>query len=119
MSRCFFHPFAPKGIRDCDGRLQNHHAIKQQTIRRLMAPARPHMMLDDELRVIKAALAKALRDPRNSLSACKRHHALWHNGRIRVSRGDIPSELEDFAAEYELVFELDRQFGPLEGGEGL
>jgi hypothetical protein len=111
VSRCFFHEFAPAGIRDCDGRVQNHHAIRQQTIRRLMAPARPHMMLDVELRQMKAALAQALRDPRNTLWACKRHHQLWHNGRIRVPRADVPEGLEEFAAEYELLFELDRMFG--------
>ena len=117
VSRCFFEDHAPEGIRMCDGRIQAHHMIRQQVIRRLMAPARPHMMLDDELADMKRKLARALNDDRNLLPACKRHHDLWHNGRIKVSRSDLPPQLEDFSRDYALEFELDRMFGPLPESE--
>jgi hypothetical protein len=111
VSRCFFHDFAPPGLRDCDGRIQNHHAITQARIKDLLKPRRVHLMEDSELRERKALLSKALKDPRNRIDACVRHHQLWHNGRIVVPRDSIPSSLEQFAQDYELVWDLDRQFG--------
>ena len=111
MSRCFFREFAPAGLRECDGKVQRHHMIRQQVIKRMLAPGRSHLMLDDELRDAKANLNRALNDPRNLLDVCKRHHDLWHVARICVSRGDVPDELEDFATDHGLEWELDRMFG--------
>lgn len=111
MSRCFFHDFAPKGLRDCDGKVQRHHAIRAQVIRRMLAPGRAHLMLDDELRAAKAELNRALNDSRNLLDVCKRHHDLFHAARFAVPREGLPEGLEAFAVDFGLGWELDRQYG--------
>jgi hypothetical protein len=113
MARCFFKQFAPKGLRDCDGRIQNHHAIKQQTIKSLFRKQKPRPQAPDvELRTYKERLRDALSDTRNRLWACKRHHDLHEKSKwIPVPRSEVPDELEDFAEEYGLGYDLDRQFG--------
>jgi hypothetical protein len=119
MSRCFFREFAPAGLRECQGPMQRHHVIKKQTIKRLF-PQLPMFATDEEVRENKRRLAAAQKDDRDLLWACKRHHDLHEKAkRIPVPREELPEAVELFAADYGLVYELERQFGPLEGGEGL
>lgn len=114
MSRCFFRQFAPDGLRECQGPTQRHHAIKQQTIRRLF-PRLPMFASDEEIRENKRRLNQALNDGRNHLMACKRHHDLHEQAKaIPVPREELPAVLELFAADYGLEYELERMFGPLE-----
>jgi hypothetical protein len=113
VSRCFFHDFAPAGLRECYGPVQAHHAIKEQTIRRLF-PKPPLYATDEEIRELKKRQREAERDPRVLLNVCKRHHDAWHSHRrdeFSLTRDDLPEGLELFAAEHGLEHELDRQFG--------
>lgn len=113
MSRCFFHDHVPDGLRVCDGKVQSHHCLKQQTIKRLF-PRTSLRSTDEEIRENRALLARALKDSRNLLPACKRHHDLWHAGRLDVPREAVPEAVEAFAEDYGLAYELDRMFGPRE-----
>jgi hypothetical protein len=83
-------------------------------------PAVADVRDDEEVRENKRRLAAAQNDDRDLLWACKRHHDLHEKAkRIPVPREELPEAVELFAADYGLAYELERQFGPLEGGEGL
>jgi len=111
VSRCFFAQFAPRGLRECQGPPQKHHAIKQQTIRRLF-PRLPMFASDEEIRENKRRLNQALNDSRNLIVCCKRHHDLHEQAKaIPVPREELPEGLELFASDYGLEYELERQFG--------
>jgi hypothetical protein len=116
MSRCFLKSFAPAGMRECDGPVQGHHVIKQQTIKRAMKDSEPTRGFapDYVIRAYKQRLGDVLSDRRNLLQCCKRHHDMWHSHRrseFSLTRDDLPEGLELFAAEHGLEHELDRQFG--------
>lgn len=42
---------------------------------------------------------------------CRRHHADFDNYRFRITRSELPAMVEEFAAEYGLMYRLDSLFG--------
>ena len=93
---------------NCGGRLQSDHVISKQAIKHARARAalqrRPHPLLEVGLDAILA-------DPRNGRVRCEIHH---HNPHLTETRADLAAHVEAFAEDYDLVWRLDRDFGPLE-----
>lgn len=116
MPRCFFKDHAPADIKRCDGPVQQHHVIKEQTLRDHLGPERPHLLTDRELLAARRRQIDAMRDRRNLLPACKRHHRAFHTNRERfgITAADLPESVQGFADEHGLGWELDRQFGTRE-----
>src|SRR5690349_21051516 len=94
---CFLRQFAPEGLRECDGPVDRHHVVSQQAIKRTY-PRLPSYATDREVQVRKAAMNSALRDDRNLVMACRRHHELFHNARFEVPEDGWPVSVRQFAA---------------------
>jgi hypothetical protein len=101
---CFLAQFSDK---PCEGRLIRAHLIPKQVIRR-------------ELRIGYAWTVVA-DDPRCWCWACggalgpSGHHGMLDYSRtLRIPREALPVGLEEFAAEYGLLWWLEREYGPLE-----
>lgn len=98
--------------KDCAGRLEWHHVIKQQRLRRefkygafeiptwqltaaseqVWSPA--HRYADPDL-----SLDSILGDTRNRIFLCSHHHELVTNGRVKV---ELPDSVWEFAREFGL-----------------
>lgn len=96
---CFLKQFAGPGLRECDGPVQKHHVVKQQTIKRQF-PAVSSLAPDEVVRRRKRELAAALKDTRNLVSACKRHHDILHSANgFSVAAERWPDSVREFAEE--------------------
>lgn len=105
---CYLRQFAGPGLRECDGPIQSHHVVKQQTIKRNFPPV-SSLAPDEVVRRRKRELAAALKDSRNLVRACKRHHDIlhWPNG-FSVPSGRWPDSVRAFAEEHGLGWALER-----------
>lgn len=63
---------------------------------------------DEVVRRRKRDLEAALRDTRNLVSACRRHHDLYHGARFQVPADRWPVSVRMFASEYGLMWVLER-----------
>ena len=81
---------AMRGRGGCDGRLDAHHLIRQQVLRR-KAPEEARM------------------DPRVGVALCDRHHTLVTRAMVRLRRDEVPAQAWAFAAQYDLRDELERE----------
>lgn len=86
----------------CDGQLVKAHLIAKQTIKR-------------------EALGADLWDPRCWVPICGGptgiggHHGMLDYSRtLRIPRDALPVAVEEFAAEHDLIWYLERTYGPLE-----
>ena len=93
---CFFAAYGP-----CDGRLIRGHLIPKQRVKR-------------------EAKAADVWDARCWVPCCGGptgiggHHGMLDGGKIRLTRAELPPAVEEFAAEYGLVWSLQRDYpGPL------
>lgn len=105
---------------ECSGRLDKHHVIKAQRIRRrfpfgavvmedgTVVPATRLTVRSDAL----TSLTSILRDRRNLKDACRFHHDNWHWSRFSFPYEDLPPEVIEFAEQYGLVSELERAYAP-------
>lgn len=85
---------------DCDGRLEEHHLIPQQRIKREHKSAvAAHRRGGPQ----PWGLARALGDRRNLVRICKRHHELVTNHILWLEREDLPAGAWAFAAELDEV----------------
>lgn len=84
----------------CDGRVEAHHIITRQTLRRLA-----------ELGLLTGELELALGDDRNGLALCASHHHRVERGSITLTRDDLPEVVEGFAEDYGCAAELDAKYG--------
>lgn len=86
MSKCFFEsPF-------CDGPTDKAHLIPKQRLK-------------------KARLnQEQIWDKRVWTSMCRYHHHRFDNGFLRIPREDLPKGIEEYAAEHELAWSLDRDY---------
>jgi hypothetical protein len=82
----------------CEARLQAHHIIPQQTLR-------------------KHGHGDKLGDRRNWVYLCRRHHRRHHSGHQRLPREALRQETLDFAEETGLSWYLDRHYPPTGGKE--
>jgi hypothetical protein len=86
----------------CDGRLVKAHLIRRQVIRRELGPA---LEWHGDTWVWACG----------GITGCSGHHgALDHARTLRVPRGELPADVEDFAAKHGLGWWLTREYGPLE-----
>jgi hypothetical protein len=93
MPECWLAQFMPSV--SCDGRMERAHLIREQTIRREVS--RSKLIL----------WAPAVWRP-----ACHRHHGeLDQTKALRIPRGAIPVETEQWAAGHGLAWWLDREYG--------
>jgi hypothetical protein len=82
------------------------HLIKQQTIRREVWNRR------DELEGVPRSKARLLGDSRWWVWACVRHHwELDKSRRLRIPRHRLPPELEEAAAQYGILWWIEREYG--------
>ena len=103
---CFLRPFAET---ECAGKLQRCHLVKEQVIRREVWDRRLRIGLPSG--ITKTAL---LKDPRWSVWGCVRHHwELDKSRRLRIPRYRLPPELEEAAAEYGILWAVEREYGCL------
>lgn len=112
MSHCVFN----NG--ECDGRLEWHHAIKQQRIKRefkygalhngdLATPEWVPASRHDPVSATDAyglTLDHILGDPRNRVWLCSHHHELVTNGRLDV---ELPESVWVFARKFGLAAQLE------------
>lgn len=91
--RCWLAAFAAPERRECEGRMDRAHLVKQQ-------------------RLVKEGHAELCEDPRTWKLACRRHHTMWDNYRgLVVPRSAVPAELETLLDGVGLAWLLDRRFG--------
>lgn len=91
---------------DCAGRLEWHHAIKQQRLRREFRYGA--WRVDGDRWWVPASrgadpdlfLDQILGDPRNRVFLCTHHHELVTNGRLTV---ELPDSVWEFAREFGLT----------------
>ena len=93
QSPCWLAQFQPTA---CQGEVQLCHLIKQQRLRDYHVPE------------------EAIWDQRVLVPGCERHHnALDKTRTLRVPRVALPPEVEEYAAEHQLLWSLDRDYGEL------
>ncbi len=115
--RCFFEGWPGAGA--CDGRLVRAHLIPKQLIRREVVTARTASSGRWPVTVDqRAELARILWDERAWVPMCggrvglSGHHGMLDQSRtLRIPRDRLPAVLEEFAAEFGLVWWLDREYG--------
>lgn len=100
----------------CRGRLEWHHAIKQQRLRREFKHGayswlgkwrplpRPALQSNVYPHLARLSLDDILGDPRNRIWLCSHHHELTTNGRLEV---ELPEPVWEFAREFGLVGALE------------
>lgn len=126
MSECWF--AGRPGIDPCQGRMDRMHWVKQQAIRarfphgayrvdggewvrtpRLMDPA------DFEGRALDMrSMQQIVWDGRVWAGACRWHHGTFDRPGVRalrVPRAELPVDVEEWAAEFGMVWWLDRTYG--------
>lgn len=77
------------------GRLDVHHVVPQQVIKR---------------EVHEEDVREALLDERNLIPMCRRHHELYENRRFRFTREELPASVEAFARDEALEWWLDANY---------
>lgn len=120
MGSCFF--AGVRGAGPCSGRLVRAHLIPKQVIRREVVSARSkgptgRWPIDTAQR---AELARILWDERVIAPVCgglmgnAGHHGALDTARtLRIARAELPEGVEFFAAEYGLLWWLDREYGEI------
>lgn len=100
---CFF--FERGG---CDGQLKRAHLIPKQVICRELGFPRQS--------ILRTRLQQAVVwDERVWRPACElHHHRLDYSRTVKLLRRELPESVEEYAAEYGLVWWLEREYGPLE-----
>jgi hypothetical protein len=88
---------------DCDGRVQEHHIVKRQSIRRVW---RSLMAAKRRGGPKPWSVTKAIADPRNKVNVCWHHHKPVEEGRLAVP---LPAGFYGFVNEYGLQGQLPRQ----------
>lgn len=93
----------------CEGRMTKAHLISKQAIRKeIWTPA----LAEPNLCGFPATLKALQDDPRCWVPACWTHHqALDFSRTIRIAREQLPAAVEDFAAQYGVVWILEREYG--------
>ena len=91
MSDCWLKQFWPH---ECEGRYDRAHiGLSQQFLS-------------------QQGLHGLTCDPRLYRYCCRASHHRLDNGFIRLSRSDLPASVEAFAQEHDLLWRLDRDYGP-------
>lgn len=81
---------------DCDGRLQNHHVVSRQRLRRAWKAAKA----EERRTGVRAwSITAAINDERNLTALCVHHHMQVEAKRVRVP---VSEGAWAFAAEYGL-----------------
>lgn len=90
------------GTHDCAGRLEAHHVIREQDLRRergkMLVSAHRFALDDPRRKLAEIELDDLIADPRNSAIVCSLGHAEVHRG---APLPRLP-HAKDFAAEYGL-----------------
>lgn len=85
------------------------HLIKEQTIEREVWAKRRRLTAQQRGGLTKTAL---LKDPRWTVWGCFHHHWDLDKARkLRIPRSRLPPDLEEAAAEYGILWWLDREYG--------
>lgn len=87
-------------LQSCDGRTDCHHLIPKRMLRREFQTA--------------LVLNALLEDARNGIPTCRRHHDQLESAAIKLARWELPVGVEQFAADVDLGWWLDRTFGERE-----
>ena len=93
----------------CVGRVQKHHVIPRQELRKRHAGATHSQQLrldPPELKPLRTWIA----DERNIVGLCFHHHQQLTNARIYLRRSMLPSGIDDFASETGLDWFLVKHF---------
>ena len=97
--RCWGCALAPNEVHKClqrsDGRIDAHHLIAQQVLRRELCGER---------------LDAALRDHRNGVLVGRYHHGTLESRYMRGSFEDLPACAIAFAKTYDLLLHLERTY---------
>ena len=108
---CFLAQFSSQ---PCGGSMTKAHLISKQAIRKEIwnrKLANPDELWPEDF---PATLRELQDDPRCWVPACWSHHQALDIARtLRVARADLPAAVERFAAEYKVVWLLDREFGEI------
>ena len=107
MKECYAQGLAPEGAMNypgaplsrCEGVHDWHHVLKRQVLTRELKGT--------------GRMVEALADRRNLVRVCRKHHEWLTGCRIHLSREDLPASVEEFAAEHNLEWALDRYYGEL------
>lgn len=83
---------------ECDGPIEAHHLIPQQRIK--------HMPRSKVPTALKAAM---LRDPRNGVPLCRKHHHMVTIKARFIPAELVPPEAIEFAWEYKIEWALERE----------
>lgn len=93
------HPFDySPGLLTCAGELDGHHLLRKNRLKQEL-PAE--------------SIAEALRDPRNGILVCRRHHEMLERGLVVLRRDELPARATDFAEDWNLAGWLDRYYPPM------
>lgn len=98
---CFLMDWPAVG--DCDGRLQDHHLVKQQAIRRRWRTLNAAFRRGMGPR--PWALGKALGDRRLQIRVCKRHHDMLESRELHLSHDSLAYWAQQAVDEYGLEAE--------------
>lgn len=96
---CFFADFDPYGV-PCEPPIDRCHLIPKQRLR------------------ARGLEGDALWDPRIVVEGCRQHHHRFDNGFLTIAREDLPEGVEHFAAEHDVTWSLDRDYGHKEATGG-
>lgn len=104
---------------------QDHHVIRQQRIKILVGRAalkrkqnRP--LSDGEHKLLTTPLSIVLGDKRNQvqIKSVDRHHRAHQGSKPeRLQREELPRLIDEFAADYGLEAELERELALIDNGE--
>lgn len=113
----------PSSHLHCDGPLDAHHVLPKRLLKRVFPHGvyfaegdgwrrtMPDQVGDYSIETGAArSLGDLLNDGRNGIPVCRRHHDLIENCAINLSRGELPHEVEEFAAELGLRWYLERTY---------
>ena len=100
---------------------EDHHVIQQQRIKIAVGRAaikdkQNQPLSDGERRLLETPLSTILRDRRNivRLPSQARHHRA-HSGHERLTEGDLPRLIDEFAADYALEWALEHELQLIRG----
>jgi hypothetical protein len=92
----------------CSGPLQAHHVIPVQRLRHEHSHT---AWAGGDHPLLGVTFDELIADPRNGVALCEVAHRAWENGTARPLRHQLPACVEEFAADYELLWSLDQDFG--------
>ena len=94
---------------DCQGQLQRCHLISKQHIRREIWQSRRWKASG---KLDGLTLHDLQADPRTWVPGCQRHHFLLDEAfKLQIPRYLLPPAVEEYAAQWGLVWLLDRLYG--------